>query len=91
MVGPGAGERHCPGHRVRGIVAKDEAGADFESSDDELRAFQHRIFLQDQPVLEAQRPKRLPLTAGEVHCAADRTATAYRRWLHERQIGFGVC
>ncbi|WP_128000872.1 aromatic ring-hydroxylating oxygenase subunit alpha [Piscinibacter defluvii] len=62
---------------------------DFDSSDAEITAFQHTIFTQDQPVLESQRPKRLPLS-GEVHCAADRSSAAYRRYLKERAITFGV-
>jgi phenylpropionate dioxygenase-like ring-hydroxylating dioxygenase large terminal subunit len=37
------------------------AVADFASPDEKLRDFQHTIFTQDQPVLESQRPKRLPL------------------------------
>lgn len=63
---------------------------DFDSSDEQIRAFQHTIFTQDQPVLESQRPKRLPLSSGEVHCAADRSSAAYRRFLRESGITFGV-
>jgi phenylpropionate dioxygenase-like ring-hydroxylating dioxygenase large terminal subunit len=68
---------------------------DFESSDETLQAFQHTIFTQDQPVLESQRPKRLPISDGapvrELHCAADRSAAAYRRHLLARGITFGTC
>jgi phenylpropionate dioxygenase-like ring-hydroxylating dioxygenase large terminal subunit len=64
---------------------------DTTSSDDSLRAFQHTIFTQDQPVLEAQRPRRLPVSGGEVHCAADRLSAAYRRYLVAQGITFGVC
>lgn len=53
-------------------------------------AFQDAIFAQDRPVLESQRPRRLPLN-GEVHCAADRTSVAYRRWLKDAGITYGVC
>ena len=60
------------------------------TSDEELKAFQHTIFTQDQPVLESQRPKRLPLSMGEVHCAADRSSAAYRRFLRDAGITFGV-
>ncbi len=63
---------------------------DFDSSDAQIRAFQHTIFTQDQPVLESQQPKRLPLSTGEVHCAADRSSAAYRRFLRETGITFGV-
>jgi phenylpropionate dioxygenase-like ring-hydroxylating dioxygenase large terminal subunit len=63
---------------------------DITTPDAELQRFQDRIFAQDRPVLESQRPKRLPLGAGEVHSAADRMSAAYRRWLREQRIGFGT-
>jgi phenylpropionate dioxygenase-like ring-hydroxylating dioxygenase large terminal subunit len=80
----------CPVEPERSRVWFRMATPDTESSDAELREFQHRIFMQDQPVLESQRPKCLPLAGGEVHCAADRSSSAYRRWLRELNIGFGV-
>jgi phenylpropionate dioxygenase-like ring-hydroxylating dioxygenase large terminal subunit len=68
---------------------------DFESPDQRLQDFQHTIFMQDRPVLESQRPRCLPITAGapvtELHSAADRASAAYRRYLRERGVGFGVC
>ncbi len=68
---------------------------DFESPDAKLQAFQHTIFTQDQPVLESQRPHCLPISdhapVRELHSAADRSATAYRRYLRERGITFGTC
>ena len=68
---------------------------DFESPDAKLQAFQHQIFTQDQPVLESQSPKCLPISDAapvrELHCAADRSASAYRRWLRERGVTFGIC
>lgn len=67
------------------------AVTDFDSDETQLRSFQDTIFQQDQPVLESQQPKRLPLSGGEVHCAADRSSAAYRRFLTERGIQFGVC
>ena len=71
------------------------AVADAASSDDQLRAFQHTIFTQDQPVLESQRPRRLPVSddpaVQELHCAADRSAAAYRRHLRALGITHGVC
>lgn len=80
----------CPVDEEASRVWFRMALTDFDSSDEEIRAFQHTIFTQDQPVLESQRPKRLPLSAGEVHCAADRSSAAYRRFLRERGITFGV-
>ena len=60
------------------------------ADDDALRRFQHAIFRQDQPILESQRPKRLPLSGGEVHGAADRGSVAYRRYLAQAGVTFGV-
>ena len=71
------------------------ATCDFGSPDAKLQAFQHTIFTQDQPVLESQRPHGLPISdhppVRELHSAADRSATAYRRYLRERGITFGTC
>lgn len=68
------------------------AVADFDSPDEKLQAFQHTIFTQDQPVLESQRPKRLPLDLrDELHTAADKASSAYRRFLKGSGITFGVC
>jgi phenylpropionate dioxygenase-like ring-hydroxylating dioxygenase large terminal subunit len=57
----------------------------------ELRDFQDAIFVQDRPVIESQQPRRLPLAGGEAHSAADRLAVAYRRYLRELGVTFGVC
>jgi phenylpropionate dioxygenase-like ring-hydroxylating dioxygenase large terminal subunit len=68
------------------------AVADFDTPDEKLRAFQHTIFTQDQPVLESQRPRRLPLDLrAELHTAADKASSAYRRFLKAGGITFGVC
>lgn len=68
------------------------AVADFESSDEQLQAFQHTIFTQDQPVLESQLPKPLPLDPrAELHSSADRMSAAYRRYLKASGVTFGVC
>ena len=66
----------CPQAHQRSVVWFRLAVTDMASTGAELRAFQHTIFAQDQPVLESQRPKRLPLHAGELHCAADRSRSA---------------
>lgn len=85
----------CPLTQDRSRVWFRMALTDFESSEDEIAAFQHTIFTQDQPVLESQRPKLLPITDAapvrELHSAADRMSSAYRRLLRERGITFGVC
>lgn len=68
------------------------AVADFDAADAQLQAFQHTIFTQDQPVLESQVPRRLPLDLrAELHTAADKASSAYRRFLRAGGITFGVC
>ena len=68
------------------------AVADFESTDEKLREFQNTIFTQDRPVLESQRPATLPLDLrAELHTAADKASSAYRRYLKKTGITFGVC
>ena len=68
------------------------AVADFDAPDGKLRDFQHTIFAQDQPVLESQEPKCLPLDLrAELHTAADKASSAYRRHLRALGITFGTC
>jgi len=63
----------------------------FVQSDEELRAFQDKIFAGDVPILHNQVPKRLPLGAGaEMPMRCDRMSLAYRRYLVERGLTFGV-
>jgi phenylpropionate dioxygenase-like ring-hydroxylating dioxygenase large terminal subunit len=81
----------CPAEAERSRVWFTLFTSDESQSDESLRAFQDRIFGQDRPILEAQRPRRLPLTGGEVHSAADRMSAAYRRYLRDMNIRFGVC
>ena len=64
---------------------------DTETSAQTLRDFQVAIFAQDQPVLESQEPKTLPLTGTEAMSAADRLSVAYRRYLKAQGIRFGTC
>jgi phenylpropionate dioxygenase-like ring-hydroxylating dioxygenase large terminal subunit len=53
--------------------------------------FQDRIFGQDRPILESQRPELLPLDLqAELHLRSDRTAIAYRRWLRELGVKTGI-
>ncbi len=68
------------------------AVADLDSPDAALQAFQNTIFTQDQPVLESQSPRRLPLDPrAEVHTVADKASAAYRRFLQSAAITFGTC
>lgn len=58
---------------------------------DELRAFQDTVAGQDIPIVESQRPERLPLDLqAELHLKSDRTAIAYRKWLKELGLTFGT-
>ncbi len=62
-----------------------------ETTDSELRAYQDKITGQDVPVVESQRPERLPLDLqAEMHLRSDRIAVAYRKWLRELGLSFGT-
>ncbi|MBI3841097.1 MAG: aromatic ring-hydroxylating dioxygenase subunit alpha [Thaumarchaeota archaeon] len=62
-----------------------------ETPDSELRAYQDKITGQDIPVVESQRPERLPLDLqAELHLRSDRIAVAYRKWLSELGLAFGT-
>ena len=64
---------------------------DTTHTDSEMRRFQQLIFGQDKPILENQRPKRLPLDPrSETPIRADLSSIVYRRWLSSRNIGYGV-
>ena len=64
---------------------------DDQSTDEEIRLFQQTIFGQDKPILENQFPKKLPLDPrAETPIRADKSAIAYRRWLSEKGITYGV-
>jgi len=68
------------------------AMTDFHSPDAAMRAFQDAIFGEDLPVVESQRPRRLPLDPrAELHGAADRASAAYRRYLRRLGVRFGTC
>ena len=73
--------------RVWFTICTDES----ERCEAEMLAFQATIFGQDAPVLESQRPRRLPLSGGELHSAADRLSVAYRRWMQAQGVAFGTC
>jgi len=56
-----------------------------------MRRFQQTIFGQDKPILENQYPKKLPLDPrAETPIRADKSAIAYRRWLSNKGINYGV-
>jgi phenylpropionate dioxygenase-like ring-hydroxylating dioxygenase large terminal subunit len=62
-----------------------------KETDDEVRAFQDTVFAQDRPILESQRPKRLPLQVrAELAQRADLLSARYRRYLREVGLVWGV-
>lgn len=57
----------------------------------QIRKFQQTIFGQDKPILENQHPKLLPLDPrAETPIRADKVAIAYRRWLSDLGVTYGV-
>ena len=64
---------------------------DETSTDVDLLHFQQMIFLQDRGILENQVPALMPLDpAREYAVRADGTSMAYRRWLRDKGLRFGV-
>lgn len=63
----------------------------YDISEAEQRAFQDQIVAQDLPIVESQRPKRLPLDLqAEYHLPCDKGALAYRKWLKRLGVTFGI-
>ena len=62
-----------------------------ETLAEEIRAFQDQIVAQDLPVVQSQRPERLPLDLqAELHHRSDAMAIAYRKHLKELGVSFGT-
>jgi phenylpropionate dioxygenase-like ring-hydroxylating dioxygenase large terminal subunit len=54
-------------------------------------AFQDTVAAQDVPIVESQRPEKLPLDLqAELHLRSDKTSIAYRKWLNELGLTFGT-
>ena len=71
-------------HNYMGVI-------DDTSTNTEIKGYQLLIFAQDKPILENQHPKRLPLDPrAETPIRADRSAIAYRRWLADQGVTYGV-
>jgi phenylpropionate dioxygenase-like ring-hydroxylating dioxygenase large terminal subunit len=63
-----------------------------EISNDELRRFQDEVMAQDVPMVESQRPQKLPLNLQqEFHFSCDKMSIAYRKWLKQVGLQFGTC
>ena len=77
-------EHRCRAQPVEYLV-------DDHSADNDLLSFEQAIFLQDRFIVENQRPLSLPLRPGaEIPVRADAASMAYRRWLTEKNLRFGV-
>lgn len=64
---------------------------DDSSTESFIRRFQQAIFAEDKPILENQHPKLLPLDPrAETPVRSDRLAIAYRRWLSDLGVTYGV-
>ena len=64
-------------------------GQDVPEAD--IISLQDEITGQDIPVVESQRPERLPLDLqAELHLRSDRIAVAYRKWLGQLGLTFGT-
>jgi phenylpropionate dioxygenase-like ring-hydroxylating dioxygenase large terminal subunit len=60
-------------------------------SEQDFHDFNQRIFLQDIPILESERPKRIPLDPrSELHQAADQASLAYRKYLRTLGVRCGT-
>ncbi len=58
----------------------------------DLETFQNHLMSQDIPMIESQRPQRLPLDLqAEFHIPADQVSVAYRKWLKQLGLEFGAC
>jgi phenylpropionate dioxygenase-like ring-hydroxylating dioxygenase large terminal subunit len=77
-------EEHCRTWMIGAFTDPDASTEDFLE-------FNHRILLQDVPILESQRPRRLPLDPSvELAQKADRASYAYRRWLTNLGLRYGT-
>lgn len=77
-------EESVRAHNYMGVI-------DDVSTETEIKAYQLLIFAEDKPILENQYPKRLPLNPrAETPIRADKSAIAYRRWLSDLGMTYGV-
>ncbi|MEQ9008835.1 MAG: aromatic ring-hydroxylating dioxygenase subunit alpha [Ekhidna sp.] len=72
----------------------------YEITESEMQTSTDNVICEDLLMLESHRPARLPLLPRqgtdtewppEVHVPCDRASIAYRRWLNDLGITFGVC
>jgi hypothetical protein len=57
----------------------------------EMIAFQDKVAAQEKVIVESQRPELLPLDLREeLHLRSDLMAIAYRKWLLELGMSYGI-
>ena len=60
-------------------------------TDEQIIDRQDQVFAQDKWIVESQRPFEIPLNlADELHIRADKFSVAYRRWLSDLGVSWGV-
>ena len=78
-------------YRAARAITRSDSEAEDVLQDAYVRAFQHLVFEQDRLILESQRPKKLPLASrAEMPQRADALSIAYRRYLHDSGLRFGI-
>nr|AYN62287.1 truncated SxtDIOX [Heteroscytonema crispum UCFS10] len=83
------------------IMWKDSKTLDSKTLESKILAKFDQTIEEDIRILHSQQPTRLPLLAPkqintqwfphEVHVPSDRCTVAYRRWLKELGVTYGVC
>ena len=78
-------EEHVQAHLMLSVIDT------HNELDKHIRLFQQTILGQDKPILENQLPHKLPLDPrAETPIRADKVSIAYRRWLRELNLKYGV-
>ncbi|MEM9927495.1 MAG: aromatic ring-hydroxylating dioxygenase subunit alpha [Cyanobacteria bacterium P01_D01_bin.50] len=71
-----------------------------QTTEAEILKFAQQLYEQDRPFVESQRPLKLPIGISddtkasfprEISVSSDRLSVAYRRWLKQKGVRFGVC
>ena len=74
--------------RVTKVFVPIARNFDKDFPDELAREFNHRVFAEDQEIVEAQCPEDLPIDlTEEVHIRADRTSIEYRKLLGKLGLG----
>ena len=94
----GKGNRFCTFMAVTPLAADDcllwvqiAINYGFDLPEPQILERQDMVYNQDKPIIESQRPYPLPLDLKEeLHVRSDKYCVAYRRWLKELGVTWGV-